>query len=273
LTGEYPFDGSSVGQVILNIGTKDAKPMRLLRPELPAELDAVVLRALARDLNARFDSLEELARALMPFAATSEPGIDASWQGSWGTSSVPLQALGFLSGQGSSLAPASAALPLQAAVPTDSRPARNSLRILAAIVLGAITLPAVLIHFDVLRFASSDALSARQKSALTSPIEASNKSAPATSAAVPKSSRAIEEPPTTESAHNERLDRKVEAASQASATGRSAASARAPTAAEGPKAQPTRNNKPERPAVPPRTSAPPSRILGKRTNGFSLDEF
>ncbi len=83
ITGMYPFDGTSVAQLILNIGMKEAKSMRLARPELPAELDAIVLRALSRDLRARFASLEELGRALVPFALSAETAVPTSWQGSW----------------------------------------------------------------------------------------------------------------------------------------------------------------------------------------------
>jgi serine/threonine protein kinase len=68
LTGHFPFDGSSLGEVILKIGTKDPVPMRNLRPELPAALDAVVLRAMSRPRERRFENLEELAVALEPFA-------------------------------------------------------------------------------------------------------------------------------------------------------------------------------------------------------------
>jgi eukaryotic-like serine/threonine-protein kinase len=69
LTGHYPFDGTSLGEVILKIGTKDAVPMRMLRPDLPPALDAVVLRALSRDRNKRFPDLEDLARSLVQFTA------------------------------------------------------------------------------------------------------------------------------------------------------------------------------------------------------------
>jgi eukaryotic-like serine/threonine-protein kinase len=68
LTGHFPFDGSSLGEVILKIGTKDPVPMRMLRPDLPQELDNIVLRALLRDRTRRFSNLDELSRALMPFA-------------------------------------------------------------------------------------------------------------------------------------------------------------------------------------------------------------
>ncbi len=68
LTGHYPFDGSSLGEVILKIGTKDAQPMRLLRTDLPPDLDDVVARALSRNRDARFRDIEQMARALEPFA-------------------------------------------------------------------------------------------------------------------------------------------------------------------------------------------------------------
>jgi hypothetical protein len=77
LTGHYPFDGTSLGEVILKIGTKDAVPMRMLRPELPPALDSVVLRALSRDRGKRFQDLEDLARSLMQFTtprSSSESG-------------------------------------------------------------------------------------------------------------------------------------------------------------------------------------------------------
>jgi len=71
LTGHYPFDGSSLGEVILKIGTKDPQPMRFLRQELTPDLDAVVLKAIARPRHERYPSVEEFARALEPFA----PGV------------------------------------------------------------------------------------------------------------------------------------------------------------------------------------------------------
>jgi serine/threonine-protein kinase len=68
LTGHFPFDGSSLGEVILKIGTKDPQPMRNVRPDLPAELEAVVARAMSRVRDQRYPNLEVFARALEPFA-------------------------------------------------------------------------------------------------------------------------------------------------------------------------------------------------------------
>jgi serine/threonine protein kinase len=79
LTGHFPFDGSTLGEVILKIGTKDAQPMRIVRPDLPVALDNVILRALSRDRTRRFRDLEEFARAVAPFTSM-RPGdpIDAA---------------------------------------------------------------------------------------------------------------------------------------------------------------------------------------------------
>ncbi|MDB4976209.1 MAG: serine/threonine protein kinase, partial [Myxococcaceae bacterium] len=80
LTGHFPFDGTSLGEVILKIGTKEAAPMRTLRPELPLGLDTLVLRALSRDRTKRFGDLEELARGLSQFAnwRTGSESLDPS---------------------------------------------------------------------------------------------------------------------------------------------------------------------------------------------------
>jgi eukaryotic-like serine/threonine-protein kinase len=65
LTGSFPFDGTNLGEVILKIGTREPAPMRLLRADLPPELDALVLRSLSRDRDKRFSNVDEQARALL----------------------------------------------------------------------------------------------------------------------------------------------------------------------------------------------------------------
>jgi serine/threonine-protein kinase len=89
LTGHFPFDGSSLGEVILKIGTKDPVPMRMLRADLPPELDNVVLRALLRDRSKRFPDLDELARALLPFAPSVRLRDTGDSTGRFGLSSPP----------------------------------------------------------------------------------------------------------------------------------------------------------------------------------------
>jgi serine/threonine-protein kinase len=71
LTGHLPFDGSSLGEVILKIGTRDPSPLRMYRPDLPDALDLVVRRAMSRSRQARHKDVAELAVALEPYA----PGV------------------------------------------------------------------------------------------------------------------------------------------------------------------------------------------------------
>jgi tetratricopeptide (TPR) repeat protein len=64
LTGRPPFKGDSVGQTLRMIETEPVPPM----PGAPAALEAVCLRALAKDPAARFPSMGAFADALAAFA-------------------------------------------------------------------------------------------------------------------------------------------------------------------------------------------------------------
>jgi serine/threonine-protein kinase len=66
LTGQTPFEGASTEEVLARQLDEDAVPPSLRRPDrdIPAALDQIVLRALAKDPRARFASAGELARAL-----------------------------------------------------------------------------------------------------------------------------------------------------------------------------------------------------------------
>jgi serine/threonine protein kinase len=65
LTGQKPFQGDTDFATIYKIGAEPAPAMRVLRPELPTRLDAVISRALAKNPLNRFDSWNEFADALM----------------------------------------------------------------------------------------------------------------------------------------------------------------------------------------------------------------
>lgn len=68
LTGVPPFDGSSLGTVCSQIvNFEPARPSRL-NPAVPPALDDIVTRCLAKNPQDRFESCEEFARALYPFA-------------------------------------------------------------------------------------------------------------------------------------------------------------------------------------------------------------
>jgi len=65
LTGERLFDGGEIAEVSAKIAAMPVLPPSVRRPDLPAELDAVILRALERDPARRFAAGGEMYRALL----------------------------------------------------------------------------------------------------------------------------------------------------------------------------------------------------------------
>jgi serine/threonine-protein kinase len=78
LTGQKPFSGSSTYDLLHAIVTSPFAAPASLAPDLDPALDAIVMRAMARDPEARFDSVEAFARALLPFASEAVRGW---WRG------------------------------------------------------------------------------------------------------------------------------------------------------------------------------------------------
>jgi len=64
LTGQPPFDCDSVLQLVMAHAWDPVTPPRRVRPEVPADLEAVVLRCLEKDPATRFADVADLARAL-----------------------------------------------------------------------------------------------------------------------------------------------------------------------------------------------------------------
>ena len=69
LTGRLPFEAANNYSLIYQITSVEPRPPSALRPEVPAALDTIVLRAMAKDREARFRRWEEFSLEL---AATSE---------------------------------------------------------------------------------------------------------------------------------------------------------------------------------------------------------
>ncbi len=71
LTGSEPYEGETQGELFLQIvnGTSEPPAPSEIAPELPGELDGVVLRAVRRDRSARFSSAREFLEALRPLGA------------------------------------------------------------------------------------------------------------------------------------------------------------------------------------------------------------
>ena len=72
LAGEAPFDAPSLPRLFMRICNDPPPPLRQLRGDVPAALEAVVLRALAKEPEDRFESAAELKAALEPFAELPE---------------------------------------------------------------------------------------------------------------------------------------------------------------------------------------------------------
>ncbi len=68
LTKQYAFDAPSLMQTCAQVLESQPVPLTRHRPDLPAELEAVVARCLEKDPARRYQDLGELALALAPFA-------------------------------------------------------------------------------------------------------------------------------------------------------------------------------------------------------------
>jgi eukaryotic-like serine/threonine-protein kinase len=67
LTGKSPFEGETLPEVYARISTLPPLPLRDRRPDVPAELEAVILKCLEKDRNCRFSNVADLALALAKF--------------------------------------------------------------------------------------------------------------------------------------------------------------------------------------------------------------
>ncbi|HEU4583118.1 MAG TPA: serine/threonine-protein kinase [Polyangiaceae bacterium] len=75
ISGDVPFSGSAVTEVLVKV-MQDAPPrLRALRPEVPEALEAAVLRCLAKSPGERFPTVAALAVALTPFASGQTLGL------------------------------------------------------------------------------------------------------------------------------------------------------------------------------------------------------
>ena len=67
-TGKAPFRGQNITELISAVLEGAPPPPSQLRPGLPTGLDAIIARCLSRKPDARYQSVAELAAALMPYA-------------------------------------------------------------------------------------------------------------------------------------------------------------------------------------------------------------
>ncbi len=76
LAGRRPFVGASLYEIMHAIATVTPRPPSAHEPSLPREIDRALLRALSRDPRRRYPSVDDFARALLPFAP---PSAAARW--------------------------------------------------------------------------------------------------------------------------------------------------------------------------------------------------
>ena len=74
-TGKLPFEGNSILRTMDNIANMDPSPPGSIVPELPAEFDAIVLRALAKNKEDRFQSAFEFSKQLRDLKADSSAHV------------------------------------------------------------------------------------------------------------------------------------------------------------------------------------------------------
>ncbi len=75
LTGEPPFIHDSATAILAAIIADKPTPVRQRRPELPAGLAAVVMKALEKNPAARYGSARDLCAALAPFGPTRDDPV------------------------------------------------------------------------------------------------------------------------------------------------------------------------------------------------------
>lgn len=80
LTGLLPFHGKGPCATLALALTQEPAPVRALRPDCPPAIDEIVMRALAKDPEARFESARAMASALAEAAdACALPRGAAAW--------------------------------------------------------------------------------------------------------------------------------------------------------------------------------------------------
>ncbi len=77
LSGRAPFQGTSLYEVLQAHHVIEARPLNLVRPDVPWELAAVVAKMMAKDPDRRYQAPGEVAQALKPFFKPGIVGVTA----------------------------------------------------------------------------------------------------------------------------------------------------------------------------------------------------
>lgn len=118
LSGWLPFPGDTYSELVLKIATEEPKPLAEHDPSLPRALIDIVSRAMSRDPNARYQTVDELADALVPFAS---PGFVAH-AASGAAAPLSLTPRPGSGGHIRKATPSSGTIPLETPLSTQSSP-------------------------------------------------------------------------------------------------------------------------------------------------------
>ncbi len=89
LTGRMPFTGEALGELFMQIMEVTPAPVRSHRADVPAAVEAIVARCLSRDPAARYQTVGELAAALLPFTSEQMRALLAARQSAPKVSAAP----------------------------------------------------------------------------------------------------------------------------------------------------------------------------------------
>jgi serine/threonine protein kinase len=120
LTGREPFSGESTPDIFVSILTTHPPPPSTMSPAVPYELSNVVMRCLAKEPTERFQNVEELAHALLPFTTRKPTSVAPSWTNTSPEFRVPGMPPG--SNPVIPAAPSSGSLPKAATMRMDNGP-------------------------------------------------------------------------------------------------------------------------------------------------------
>jgi serine/threonine-protein kinase len=81
LTAAEPFGADTTPEIFVNVLTVSPMSPAQVVPEVPPDLSAVVMRCLEKEPADRFQSVAELASALVPFSSNADRGSRPSWTG------------------------------------------------------------------------------------------------------------------------------------------------------------------------------------------------
>jgi serine/threonine-protein kinase len=79
LTAAEPFGAESIPEIFVNVLTVTPPSPDTIVAEIPADLAAIVMRCIAKDPNARFQNVGELASALFRFGAGKPTSVAPTW--------------------------------------------------------------------------------------------------------------------------------------------------------------------------------------------------